>query len=47
MKKLILKCSGILASFALMVTTLNMNMACIFLVHQPKLPQEAKKLRKF
>ncbi|WP_243150454.1 cyclic lactone autoinducer peptide [Clostridium sporogenes] len=30
-----------------MVTAYNINAACIFLVHQPKMPKCAEKLRKF
>lgn len=47
MKKLMLKFGGLLACLALLVTTVNVNQACILLVHQPKLPQGAKNLRKF
>ncbi|WP_341473005.1 cyclic lactone autoinducer peptide [Alkalibaculum bacchi] len=36
-----------IASLALTVTIMNVNSACIFLVHQPKLPEGAQKLRKF
>ena len=35
------------ASFALMVTALNVNTACVYIAHQPKLPDSAEKLRKF
>ncbi len=37
----------IMATLALTVTVLNMNVNCLFLVHQPEIPEEAKKLRKF
>ncbi|MGC6177032.1 cyclic lactone autoinducer peptide [uncultured Clostridium sp.] len=37
----------ILASLALGFTSLNMNLACMLFVHQPKLPDNAKKLRRF
>lgn len=47
MKRIAMKFSGIIASLALMVTIMNVNSACIFLVHQPKLPEGAQKLRKF
>lgn len=47
MKNLIIKMGGVLASLALMVTTLNMNTTCIMYVHQPKLPEKAKSLRHF
>ncbi|MGL5254198.1 MAG: cyclic lactone autoinducer peptide [Brevinema sp.] len=36
-----------MAAMALMVTAMNINAACIFLVHQPKLPAGAKALHKF
>ncbi len=45
LKKVILKLSGIIASLALMVTSMNVNSTCIFLAHQPKLPKDAEKLR--
>lgn len=35
------------AMVALWMTTLNMNSACMFVAHQPELPEEAKHLRKF
>lgn len=47
MKKLIMKYGGVIATLALMVTTLNVNAACTFFAHQPKLPNGAEKLRKF
>ena len=34
------------AAMALMVTALNVNTTCIWLSHQPKLPQGADKLKK-
>ncbi|MDR1548851.1 MAG: cyclic lactone autoinducer peptide [Hungatella sp.] len=47
MKKLIMKFSGVIATLALMVTTLNVNAACTFYAYQPELPDGAEKLRKF
>ncbi|MBC3798633.1 cyclic lactone autoinducer peptide [Acetobacterium tundrae] len=47
MKNLSLKCYQVIAVMALMVTTLNINTACFFIMHQPKLPVGAEKLRKF
>ena len=47
MKKLIMKYGDMIATLALMVTTLNVNVACTFYAHQPKLPDGAEKLRKF
>ena len=45
MKKI--KVSAIVAKAALTVTKANANSACIFIAHQPKMPETAKKLRKF
>jgi cyclic lactone autoinducer peptide len=36
-----------IASFALIVTTLSVNTACVFIAHQSKLPESAKELQKF
>ena len=41
------KIRGMIACLALMATVLNVNSVCEFLFHQPKLPQNAKKLRRF
>lgn len=41
------KFGGVIASLALFVTAYNVNVACCFISHQPKLPEGAKKLRKF
>lgn len=35
------------AAAAKMVTSFNVNSACLFVAHQPKLPKGAEKLRKF
>ncbi|MFR0871722.1 MAG: AgrD family cyclic lactone autoinducer peptide [Oscillospiraceae bacterium] len=35
------------AAVAKMATSVNVNSTCAFVVHQPKLPGNAKKLRKF
>ena len=32
---------------AFSITTFNINTTCMFAIHQPKLPEQAKKLRKF
>ena len=45
-KKLLEKYSGVLAAFALVVTTLVANSTCIYLMHQDEMPDAAKKLRK-
>ncbi|EPY2277149.1 cyclic lactone autoinducer peptide [Clostridium sporogenes] len=47
MRSFKMKMGKVLASLALMVTAYNINAACIFLVHQPKMPKGAEKLRKF
>lgn len=38
LKNLSLRCYRVIAAMALMVTTLNVNTACWFIMHQPKLP---------
>lgn len=35
------------AFFAFMVTTINVNTACFWIMHQDEVPKSAKKLRKF
>ena len=47
MRNFVLKMSGLMASLALMVTMLNVNVACMCYAHQPELPEGSKKLRKF
>lgn len=47
LRSLGLKFGMALASLALMVTSLNVNTTCMLIAHQPKLPENAKKLRKF
>ena len=46
MKKFMLKVGSMVASLALVVTALNVNSACEFIIHQPKLPEGAEKLSK-
>jgi cyclic lactone autoinducer peptide len=46
MNKLIMKLGGLIASVALAVTALNVNSTCICLIHQPRLPEGASKLRR-
>jgi cyclic lactone autoinducer peptide len=46
MKNLIAKFSGIIAALALLVTAANMNVTCAIIMHQPKLPEGAEKLRR-
>lgn len=38
---------ALIASLALIVTTLNVNTACFWVMHQDEIPDSAKKLRKF
>jgi cyclic lactone autoinducer peptide len=47
MKQLLIKIGTSLASLALMVTALNVNTTCMLFVHQPKLLDNAGKLREF
>ncbi|ACA54314.1 cyclic lactone autoinducer peptide [Clostridium botulinum] len=47
MRSFKMKTGKFLANLSLMVTAYNINAACIFLVHQPKMPKGAEKLRKF
>ena len=35
------------ATLTFLVTSFNVNTTCGFIVNQPKLPEKAKKLRKF
>jgi cyclic lactone autoinducer peptide len=41
------KVSKLVAKAALSVTKANANTLCLFIIHQPKMPKAAKKLRKF
>ncbi len=47
MRKTLVKLSGVIVGLALMVTAMNVNTTCIWLIHQPKLPKGAEKLRRF
>lgn len=47
MKKFLYRYAGMLAALALVITTATTNSTCICLMHQDKLPESAKKLRKF
>ncbi|MCR6545870.1 cyclic lactone autoinducer peptide [Dehalobacterium formicoaceticum] len=38
---------GVVASLALLVTSMNANTTCICFIHQPKPPKDMNKLRKF
>lgn len=46
-KKLFIKFTALVAMIALAVTVMAVNSACIFLAHQPELPNNSRKLRKF
>jgi cyclic lactone autoinducer peptide len=46
-KNIIKNTLGMLASLAFVITTMTANSTCICLIHQDKLPEEARKLRKF
>lgn len=46
MKKLLMKCGPMLASLALVFTTMAENSFCLLYAYQPELPEEAKKLSK-
>mgnify|MGYP000773613742 CR=1 FL=1 len=45
--KYAVKFGGCIAALAMMVTAATVNSACVWFTHQEKLPEEAKKLRKF
>ena len=47
MKKLFQKYGGFLAALAIVVTTMNANAACVCIMHQDSLPDEAKRRRQF
>ncbi len=47
LKNLLMRFGGIVASLALLVTSMNANTTCICFIHQPKLPKGTEKLRKF
>lgn len=47
MKTMLLKYASMLAVLALFITTVSANSTCFVTVYQEKLPDSAKKLRKF
>lgn len=47
MKRFIEKYGKIFAAIAFMFTTYNSNSTCMYIIHQPELPKEAKRLRRF
>lgn len=46
-KNLSKKISSLVAFLSLLAITLNVNLTCDYWAYQPKLPENAKKLRKF
>lgn len=47
LNSLVLKFGMTFASLALIITSMNANRVCMYIAHQPELPEGAKKLRKF
>lgn len=47
MRRFISILSKSVAAFAFVATLVNVNSACTFFVHQPKVPEEAMKLKKW
>ena len=47
MRNLLMKFGMVAASLALMLTIYDVNVCCTLFAHQDKLPEGAKKLRKF
>lgn len=47
LKKLILKFGGTVATLAVAVATVSANSTCMWISHQPELPEDVKKLRNF
>ncbi len=47
MKKLTVSISSTLANIAMSAVKLNVNSTCLYIAHQPELPEKARKLRKF
>jgi cyclic lactone autoinducer peptide len=46
MKTFMMKYATVIAAFALMVTTANVNRSCLLVLNQPELPEGAEKLRR-
>jgi cyclic lactone autoinducer peptide len=46
MKNLFAKYAGVIAALAIMVTAASVNRACFLVMHQPKMPEGADKLRR-
>ncbi|MDO4945473.1 MAG: cyclic lactone autoinducer peptide [Ruminococcus sp.] len=47
MIKILKKYGSVFAALALTITAVNVNSACFWINNQPKLPDDAKSLRKF
>lgn len=45
--KWIYKMAHCVSALAILITASNVNAACVFFMHQEKLPYNSKKLRKF
>ena len=41
------KFGGFVAAFAVVIASVSSNSACMWISHQPELPDDVKKLRKF
>lgn len=46
-KKFAFRFGGTFAALAVMITAVNANSCCAWFTHQEKMPESAKKLRKF
>lgn len=47
MTRLVSKFGTVIAAFAMLMTVLAANSACVFFTHQEKMPEGADRLRKF
>ncbi len=47
LRKFVTKFGGMFAALAVVIATTSANSACLWIGHQPKLPDDVKKLRKF
>jgi cyclic lactone autoinducer peptide len=47
LKNIALRFGKIVASLALLVTITNVNSTCLFIAHQPEIPEKANRLRKY
>ena len=46
-KKFLYKYASVFAALALVITTVNANSTCYCVMHQDRMPESAKKLRRF